>query len=336
MPTRFPLPTGYFARTATLDDAEAVARLKNIFSRSVTGEDERSAGRILAEWEDPRYDLARSVLLVESLDGELVGEVSVLDTDEVPVDPWVLGSVHPDHVNRGIGSHLLEWSEARAREAIDRVPVEFRVSMRVGIHQGHGPSRMLLEDCGFQVIRHFWRMVIDLDGIPKDPRWPEGIELRPYRPDQDAEAVYRAEDEAFRDHWGHVEESFEYGFENWLHWNTHPSGYEPTLWFIAWDGDQIAGSARCRPEADHDPEMGWVRTLSVRKPYRRRGLALALLQHSFGALYGLGKLRAGLGVDSENTTGATRLYEKAGMRVQMQFVSYEKELRPGVDLLHRE
>ena len=88
----------------------------------------------------------------------------------------------------------------------------------------------------------------------------------------------------------------------------------------------------CHPKVVEDPDMGWVDVLGVRRPWRRRGLALALLHHTFGEFYQRGKRKVGLGVDAQSLTGATRLYEKAGMHVQRQYATYEKELRPGEEL----
>ena len=70
-------------------------------------------------------------------------------------------------------------------------------------------------------------------------------------------------------------------------------------------------------------------SLGVRRPWRKRGLGLALLQHSFGEFYRRGIRVINLGVDAGSPTGATRLYKKAGMRVAAEYVAYEKELRPG-------
>ena len=70
-------------------------------------------------------------------------------------------------------------------------------------------------------------------------------------------------------------------------------------------------------------------TLGVRRPWRKRGLGLALLYHSFGEFYKRGNRVISLGVDAASQTGATRLYKKAGMHVASEYVSYEKELRPG-------
>jgi len=98
------------------------------------------------------------------------------------------------------------------------------------------------------------------------------------------------------------------------------------------EGDQIAGMSLCSPKMTEDPDMGWVNVLGVRRPWRRRGLALALLHHTFGEFYRRGKARVGLGVDASSLTGALDLYKKAGMHPVRQYANFEKELRPGVDL----
>lgn len=138
--------------------------------------------------------------------------------------------------------------------------------------------------------------------------------------------------EAFKDHWGHIDEPFEEGYKRWLHYATKSEDYDPTLWFMAMDGEEIAGVVRSRSRSDEDPDMGWVSVLGVRRPWRGRGIGLALLQHAFGEFVLRDKRRAGLGVDASNLTGATSLYEKAGMHVRRQYDTYELELRPGIEM----
>ncbi len=111
------------------------------------------------------------------------------------------------------------------------------------------------------------------------------------------------------------------------------AGFDPTLLFLAMDGDpRIAGINLCRPHSFDDPEMGWVGTLGVRRQWRKRGIGLALLRHSFNEFYRRGKRKVGLGVDAQNLTGALRLYENAGMHVHQAYDHYEKELRPGTEI----
>jgi len=136
--------------------------------------------------------------------------------------------------------------------------------------------------------------------------------------------VFEAHEEAFSDHWGHTPGTY----EKWqLHMTNHED-FDPSLWHIAWDGDQIAGYSLCR----YRMGIGWVGTLGVRRAWRKRGLGEALLLHSFGEFHKRGKDVIGLGVDAANPTGATRLYQKAGMKVAAEYVIYEKELRAGREM----
>ena len=182
------------------------------------------------------------------------------------------------------------------------------------------------------MFRHSFQMRIEMDEPPPKPKWPEGIRVRKYNPDEDAEAVYRADDEAFKDHFGYVKEPFEEGFKHFMHFMVNEEGYDPDLWFLAMDGGEIAGVSLCRKWSWEYRDVGWVSSLGVRRPWRKRGLGLALLLHSFNAFYERGKRKVGLGVDASSLTGAVRLYEKAGMHVFRRYDRYEKELRPGVEL----
>ena len=329
-----PLPVGYIARSARMEDVERYTEFVNAFAHAVIGAKETNVERTRGDWMTPGFDPGSNILLVESDTGELAGAIELWDTSEVPVHPWVFGNVAQDHEGRGIGSYMMAWAEQRATQVFDRVPDDARVILLVGTYHGHQPSNDLLVDRGYAPDRYFWRMTIELEQTPDAPLWPEGIELRPFDRKRDAEAVYRAEDEAFQDHWGYVPESFERGFERWSHDGFQCSAYDPELWFIAWEQDQIAGLARGKPVSDDDPEMGWIRTLSVRRPWRRQGLAMALLQHSFGEFWRRGTTKVGLGVDGKNPTGATRLYEKVGMQISRQWDTFMKELRPGRNLMN--
>src|SRR6266540_2882605 len=125
--------------------------------------------------------------------------------------------------------------------------------------------------------------------------------------------------------------SFEEGLKRWRYF-WEKEGFDPTLLFIAMDGDEIAGINLCLPRSFEDPDLGWVGTLGVRREWRKRGIGLALLRHSFNEFYRRGKRKVGLGVDAQNLTGALHLYEGAGMHVHQAFDQYEKELRPGLEI----
>jgi ribosomal protein S18 acetylase RimI-like enzyme len=166
-------------------------------------------------------------------------------------------------------------------------------------------------------------MQIDMSEPPAQPTWPMGIRVRPFVPGQDEYAVYEAMEEAFAQHWGQVPRTF----DEYAQWHFQGEGYDPSLYFLAMDGDIIAACALCRQRA----EMGRVGSLGVRRGYRRRGVGLALLRHAFAEFYRRGERTVDLIVDSENATGAVQLYEHAGMRAVREWVEYAKELRPGAE-----
>jgi mycothiol synthase len=226
----------------------------------------------------------------------------------------------------------MAWAEARAKQAIDRAPTDIRISMQSGTYSTYQPAKQFLRNLGMNQLRHFLTMAIELDSPPPVAQLPEGLRIRTMKGEEEARDVVWAFEDAFKDHWGYVEQPFEKELENWLHLIRNDEEFDPTLWFLAMDGDEIAGISICKLRSDEDPEMGWVRILGVRRAWRRQGLALALLHHSFGELYRRGKKRAGLGVDASSLTGATRLYEKAGMEQIRQFTVFEKILRPGRDI----
>jgi mycothiol synthase len=332
---RTPLPAGYTARPAAIDDVEAAATLLNTCSQALTGRDETSTEALRLEWEVPGFDPATGVRLVFAPGSRLVGYADFFDIDEpcVRMKSWC--SVHPNHRERGILAHLLEWAGSRARQSLSKAPAGARVVLATyAIHEDRAAIDVIRRH-RFEPVRCTYTMVTDLDEAPPAPQWPDGITVRAMVRGQDERALIEAENEAFRDHWGYVEQPFDRVYEEWMHWIENNPNFDPSLWFIAMDGGEIAGVVLCSPEAEEDPDMGWVESLGVRRPWRRKGLGLALLQYAFGELHRRGKPRVGLGVDARSLTGATRLYEKAGMRVARRYDVFEKELRPGADLSTR-
>jgi mycothiol synthase len=177
---------------------------------------------------------------------------------------------------------------------------------------------------GYEPKRHFWRMRIDMgDEPPAAPVWPDGITVRTHVPVADDRAVFEACEDSFSDHWGHVPNTFE-----WWMKRTQGETFDPSLWFLALAGDEIAGISLCT----NFLEIGWVSTLGVRRPWRGRGLGEALLRYSFREFHRRGRRTVALGVDAQSLTGATRLYERAGMYVDRVYELSTKILRDGADL----
>lgn len=323
------LPAPFTGRPGRPDDLPALVELLNAHDQHYLGFGTVTLDEMHNEWTSPGFDPARDARLVFTPDGQLVGHIEVWHGEEPPVHPHIWGHVHPAWEGCGIGRALLAWAEQHARSQIDRCPPDARVALRTHKDSRQQPARKLLEANGYRLIRHYFRMRIEMDAPPPAPRWPEGIRLRQADPERELEAIYRTDQDAFRDHFGFLEQPFETGLAQFRHNFLETENYDPTLWFVAQADDQIAGICLCRPHSWDDPASGYVSSLGVRREWRNRGIGLALLQHAFGEFYRRGLRAVELGVDADNLTGALRLYRKAGMQVKRRIDLFEKELRPG-------
>ena len=317
------LDSEFTLRPARWPDLDAVAKL--IYDICAADGDAVlavSPDELRVEWETPGFDLARDAWVVTMSDGRVVG-FEQFNARGGHASLQGDGYVHPDFMLRGIGTALMRALETRARQEIPLAAPDLRVFIRNGMSMSEADAiaRQMHENEGYKPVRYQWRMQIDLTQAPPAPLWPDGVELRPFLADQHGPSVHEAEQDAFQDHWGSVPTSF----EAWSHRKLSSEDFDPTLWHIAWAGGQIAGFSQCRWRQ----ATGWVSTLGVRRAWRKQGLGLALLNHSFRDFYRRGMMSVGLGVDASNPTGATRLYKKAGMTVAGEYVLYEKELRPG-------
>ncbi|MFQ5448708.1 MAG: GNAT family N-acetyltransferase, partial [Saprospiraceae bacterium] len=263
------IPKTFSVRVATMDDIPAVVSLLNTCSALEVGIKLHDEAEMKLEWTTTGFDLTHNTQLVFAPDGQLAAVATTWMVRNPPVHPWVQIRVHPDFTGLGLGTTLTRWGEARARTAIACVPVGARVAMRCGVSGGYAPAVAFLEDYGMQQIRHFWDMEIKLDALPPAPKFPDGITMVRFRFPQDLERTYLAFDEAFEDHWGHVSSPPEEGIARWCKWVGDDPDFDPDIWFLAMDGDEIAGVSLCYNKIPHDPNMAWVDILGVRKPWRK-------------------------------------------------------------------
>ncbi|UCD97659.1 MAG: GNAT family N-acetyltransferase [Chloroflexota bacterium] len=330
------LVDGYRSRPAKMDDLEAAVGMFNLESKHTIGVEKFFLQDVMLDWQMPGFDLATDTQIVLTADGSIAGFCGVWDlTPHTVVECW--GCIHPAHAGIGLGSYLLAWAENRAHKALPKAPPESQVTMNCSSICLNQTAQDLFRQAGMQPVRYWLHMVIDLDAQPPKPLFPPGIEVRNLVVGQDEWELTKAAIESFRDHWGFVERPLEDEHERWMHLVLKNEDFDPSLCYLAWDGDQLAGLCVCWSKSYEDPEMGWVEELAVRRPWRKRGIGLALLHHAFRDFYRRGNPRVGLGVDAQNLTGALRIYEKAGMHPipGRRFVTYEKELRPGLDLRTR-
>lgn len=316
------LPQGLTTRPATLDDIDRIYDLSHDYDRAQYGEDEYTREDVRNIFSSPGVNLERDTRLVFDQQGQLVG--SLFMEAHLNAKFFVVIRLRPDTADPRLGDILIAWAEEWARERIGQAEPGARVTIGGWTPTTDLAALACFERAGFQEVRRHWRMEIELNEEPAAVAWPEHVALRPFVAERDNYAVYHAMQTAFADHWGHVSHSF----EQWRHWSETRADFDPTLWFIAWEGAQVAGGSLCVI----DGRWGWINTLGVLRARRRQGLGMALLQHSFGVFYRRGLRLAGLGVDSQNLTGATRLYHRAGMYVARETISYEKELRAGVEV----
>jgi mycothiol synthase len=329
------LPEQFAIRPATLDDVESVVALANACSVELIGRPEWEAHEFLNDWQSPSIHLETDVRVILNQARRIVGYASVWDTAP-HVKLYGRVNVHPQWRGQGLGTYLGHWIETRARDAVAKAPPETRVVLSQDKLIADEPGNAFLLAHGYRVARYFTRMLINVDGPPL-PSFPTGIAVRTFAVDPEARqawlrAIILAEHDVFRDHWGFVEHPLDQELSDWQHWIDHNPDHDPSLWFLAMAGDEIAGFSLCEPRTAEDPGMAYISSLGVKRTYRRQGLGLALLHHSFGEFHRRGTSRVALDVDDASLTGATRLYERAGMHAQRRSALYEKELRPGQDV----
>jgi ribosomal protein S18 acetylase RimI-like enzyme len=291
-----------------MDEAEAASALLNEHSQRLHGVDSQAAAELRQYWESPDVDFDQDVLVAEAEDGSLAGYVDLgVWGEHVWIDLRGL--------ERAPLEALLERIEARAAERLPNANLIGWAAKEDRLVLG------ILERAGYEVIRHSFRMEIDLDSAP-EPRAPEGTSIRPMQEGEERR-FYEAHMQSFADTWMFTPDPF----EQWSHWFVKDPSFDPTLWFVAEVGDELAGILIGRASPT-ESGLGWVRILGVVPPHRRKGVGEALLRHSFAEFARRGFERAGLGVDAQSPTGAVRLYERAGMHVARTSLQLEKKVQP--------
>lgn len=281
-------------------DAGAIAALARADEEALRGRPSHIEASEVSGWWT-RADLERDSWLYEE-DGAVVAAGWFRVWGEIGS---CVGIVAPGAKGRGLGSSLVERSEAAAaRHAVPKIHV-FALGDDTAAHE-------LLEVRGYREVRRFWEMVIDLEAEPAVPVLPEPLVLDEFR-EGDERPFHHATTESFEDHW----EWHGPPFDEW--WEMRRDD-DHSVWFVVRDGEEIAAVARNEARQS----AGYVGLLGVRRPWRGRGLGKALLYRTFAEFWRRGLTRVTLGVDAESPTGATKLYEGVGMHVESENVVFEK------------
>ena len=229
----------------------------------------------------------------------------------------------PAYGGRGIGGALLGWNEARLREiATDHDSPEKVLEAWAG--NRNEAATALIRAAGYEPGTYMAEMVRpSVDDLP-DHRLPDGVDIRPAR-EEDLRAIWEADMDAFRDHWGYVEPT-EAGYERFLAFPYN----DLSLWKIAWDDEGVAGQVKSFIDTaqndEFDRKRGWTEAISTSRRWRRRGVAKALIVESIRELADRGMTEVALGVHTENPNGAYDLYESLGYEVVSTLTTYRKPL----------
>jgi len=324
------LPPGYSAEAGSTNAIAEAADCLAACSQAEIGYSDISAETLNAMWTLPHFDIGRDVVIVRDGAGTVVG-VETSESRKPFAKVYSFGGVRPGHTGRGVGSALMRWASIEAeRRIVDAAP-DIEVAHEVFYPAEHEPSQSLMSQLGFVVDRYHNAMALEFDGPPEPANVPDGIEIRQIRVGVDEVAGALAADEAFADHYGHVPSPREDLIERFNHWVNHEDS-DPSLMWLAWDGEEVAGNLWGWPIGDANPEHGYIGSLGVRRPWRGRGLGRALLLWSFSEFYERGRTGVELEVDSASLTGALGLYESVGMKTTGVYAQGSRVLRPGRSL----
>lgn len=280
------------------------------------------------EFADPRLNTSQDMFVEEDEDGRLVAYAGLFLREDVTETGFrTFFNVHPMFRGRGLEDRLLAKLEERARERLNDIPAQ-KVYLACSGHTTYVERLEAMKRAGMKEIRRFWTMVRPSLHEIAVPSFPEGMETRSYQMGVDDEEALDAHNDSFSEHFGHTPDPLE-----WWQYYIHSKNFRPDLTVLAVDGSsgRIAGFCHIIVNEGECERLGrkrgWVDILGVRKPYRNRGLGEALILRGMLNMSRAGMEEAALGCDSENTTGATRLYFRVGYSVHRTWIAYSKYIR---------
>lgn len=302
---------GYAIRPADAeDDLDVAVGILRACDLHDVGFDDVSETWIRDDWTGSGH---RGAWIAEDDDGRPCGFANLGSIDpSSTIDAFM--PVLPAHRD-ALRPTLLALIEREARSFAVDTPT---LLASFSAEEGAGPAA---EAAGFSFARVFWHMHRPIDASFRPTPPPDGVTIRPYVAGDDDRLGWRLIDDAFAGHFGMDPMSF----EDYLHDVIRTESWDPSLVAIA----GLAGAPVGIVTGYLMPPVGWIGDLGVVAAARGRGAGRALLEHGFGLLAARGASRIQLNVDSANATGATRLYEAAGMSVRRSFDCYEKRLTPG-------
>ncbi|MPZ26329.1 MAG: GNAT family N-acetyltransferase [Micromonosporaceae bacterium] len=305
-------------------DAEPLAELFNELTQHAGGRPWAVPAELDSYLATSLPDPARDSRLVLSPDGTLVAAATVTPPPEGGTRSDLLGGVHPDWRGRGLGRRLLSWQLDRAAELGRAAAPDAGWYASTRVEAGDQAAARLFRRFGLTPVRHWLIMVAPTAGVPPEPPLPAGLRVEPYSARWER-ATHAAHSEAFADHWGF----HHWPLAQWVPLSVGSDRFVPELSLLALDRDELAGYVLSY--RDIHPDRFYIGQVGVRPPWRRRGLAGALLVRMLSAAGRAGRPWTWLRVDADSSTGAVGVYRRAGFTVESRSVSYATTRRRWTD-----
>ncbi len=279
-------------------------------------------------------DPTKDMFFVQVMDQPVAyGRVGWYEEREGNFIYYSLGWVLPEWRRKGIGTAILKQNEKRIRRVAASHPAEKPKFYQNDHDEPMTGAAALLKENDYREVRWGYEMQRSIDAPLPEAPMPTGLEVHPVNDDH-SRAIWEAQNEAFRDHWGHSEGT-EQEYQRWL---SDPVTFVPHLWKVGWESDQVAGMVlnfvNQEENEEYDRKRGYTEFIAVRQPWRRRGLAKSLLVQSILMFREMGFEETVLGVDTQNPNHALDLYESVGYEIKRKGIVYRKPLTFDIYDLH--
>ncbi|MEU7599115.1 GNAT family N-acetyltransferase [Streptomyces sp. NPDC039022] len=305
-------PPGLTVRPATLDDAAAVCALLNEIDLLEVGRADTDLSEVQADLEHPEADLEHDSWLMYDA-GRLIAYGLLWDEsggERIDMDHYVLPGRLPGAL------HLYDLMEARA---VQRAAANGAARAVIHLHLNTAPTMDLdaLRRRGWRTVRRYNVLNRTLStATDRLPTPPPGVALRPCRTEADRRCAHALLQETFADHFDFQPRTY----EQWLDDIDADRADWSLIWIARVDG---LGDAAVLRTHDARASMAWIAHLGVLERARGQGLGSHLLRHAFGHYAELGRHLIGLGVDTDNSSGALALYERHGMVLDFAVDTWE-------------
>jgi len=327
-----PLPENFKMRSPKQEEAEKVALMFNRFEMFTEGEKSSTAEVLAKIWKFPGFNLTEDARIIIDGEGNPLGYTAVWNDTKPHVQNFIVQKFDPEYIGSAIEETLMDWAVEKAHSNISKAPDDAQVFIGQTINSILNEKIERLKNRGFSEKRYFWRMGIDLNNKNgEEVEFPEDIEVTTHSARQNLMDIVKCDRKCFSDHWGYTESPLDEEFKEWEYWIKMEPFYDPDYWFLACSGDEIVGMSLCMNGMTIDNQIGYLDSVCVRKDFRKRGIASALLKHSFKELEKAGRDKAYLHVDADSLTGALKLYESVGMKENQRSTKLEMIIREGIN-----